>query len=45
MAGTRTGHPSVVGCAPSLTHVEVRSLACSPPPSADLVRLPGRQLT
>jgi hypothetical protein len=29
------GHPGVVGSAPALTHLEVRSLRCSPPPSAD----------
>lgn len=38
MMGTAclAAHPGVVGCAPSLTHLGVRSLRCSPPPSAEL---------
>jgi len=31
-----TGHRGVAACAPSLTHVGVRSLGCSTAPCADL---------
>ena len=34
-----TADPCVVGCACSLTHLRVRSLACSPPPSARRAQL------
>ena len=35
-AASLAGQPGVVGSAPTLTHVGVRSRRCSPPPSADL---------
>jgi len=36
MVAALAGHPGVGSCTRSLTHVQVRSLACSVPPGADL---------
>jgi hypothetical protein len=35
--------PRVVACARELTHAEMRSLACSAPPSARLATVAARQ--